>query len=73
MYITKNAIHISYITQSVKKYIQFNIIYRREMKLVPTNMGYCLLQFNASKVFLGIRLLGGNTSNFPFFNVISII
>ena len=39
--------------------INSNANYRREMKLVPTNMDYCLLQFYALKFFLGVRLHGG--------------
>ena len=31
---------------------------RRELKLVPINMDYCLLQFHALKIFLGVRLHG---------------
>ena len=49
--------------QSVKKKqntpIYFKIIYRTEMKLVPIIMDYCLLQFDALKFLLGVRLLGG--------------
>ena len=39
------------------------------MKLVPIIMDYCLLQFDASKFFLGVRLHGGSQSNFNFFNL----
>ena len=39
--------------------IYTNINYRREMKLVPIIMYYCLLQFDALKFFLGVRLHGG--------------
>ena len=39
--------------------IYFNTNYRTEMKLVPIIMDYCLLQFNALKFFLSIRLHGG--------------
>ena len=31
--------------------INTNTNYRREMKLVPINMHYCLLQFDALKLF----------------------
>ena len=56
--------------QSVKKkkkgntFINFNANYRREMKLIPINLDYCLLQFDAIKFFLGVRLYGGSLSNF---------
>ena len=49
--------------------IYFNTNYRREMKLVPIIMDYCLLQFDALKFFLGVRLHGGSLPNFNFFNV----
>ena len=50
--------------QSVKKKkkktpIYFNTNYCTEMKLVPTIMDYCLLQFDSLKFFLGVRLHGG--------------
>ena len=38
-----------------------NANYRREIKLVPINMDYCLLQIGALKVFLGVRLHGGGS------------
>ena len=31
--------------------VTFNANYRRDMKLVPVNMDYCLLQFDALKFF----------------------
>ena len=34
--------------------INYNANYHREMKLVPINMDYCLLQFDALKFFLGV-------------------
>ena len=37
----------------------FNTNYRTEMKLVPTVMGFRLLQFDALKFFLWVRLHGG--------------
>ena len=40
-------------------FIYFNANYRTEMKLVPIIMDYCLLQFDALKFFLGVRLHGG--------------
>ena len=42
--------------------IYFNTNYRTEMKLVPVIMDYCLLQFDALKSFLGVRLHGGGQS-----------
>ena len=39
------------------------------MKLVPMIMDHCLLQLDALKFFLGIRLHGGFQPNFNFFNV----
>ena len=50
--------------------IYFNTNHRTEMKLVPIIMDYCLLQFDALKFFLGVRLHGGRVSqhNFNFFN-----
>ena len=41
--------------------------YRTEMKLVPIIMDHCLLQFDALKFFLGMRLHGGSPPNFNFF------
>ena len=49
--------------------IYFNTNYRREMKLVPIIMDYCLLQFDALKFLLGVRLQGGSQPNFNYFNV----
>ena len=40
--------------------INFKTNYVREMKLVPINMGDCLLQFYALKCFFGVRLHGGS-------------
>ena len=39
--------------------IYFNTNYHTEMKLVPIIMDECLLQFNALKFFVGLRLHGG--------------
>ena len=39
-----------------KKPINFNTNYRREMKLVPINMDYCVLQIDALKTFRGLYL-----------------
>ena len=67
-----NAIHF-FIVQHDKKtkhpYFSFNINYRTEMKMVPIIMDYCLLQFDALKFFLGMRLHGDSLSNFNFFKV----
>ena len=49
--------------------IYFNANYRAETKLVPVIMDNCLLQFDASEFFLGVRLHWGSLSNFNFFNV----
>ena len=53
--------------------IYFNTNYRIEVKLVPFIMNYCLLQFDALKIFLGVRLHVGSLSNFNFFYVNSQI
>ena len=55
--------------QNKKKPIYFNAYYRTEMKLVPTIMDYCLLQYDALKFFLRVRLHGGSRPHFNFFNV----
>ena len=39
------------------------------MKLVLIIIDYCLLQFDALKFFLEVRLHGGSQPNFDFFNV----
>ena len=49
-------------------FIYFNTNYT-EMKLVPIIIDYCLLEFDALKFFLGVRLHGGSQPNFNFFNV----
>ena len=49
--------------------IYFKTNYRREMKLVLIIMDYYLLQFDALKFFLGVRLHGEYLSNLNFFNV----
>ena len=41
-----------------KKTINSNTGCRRKMKLIPINMGYCLLQSDALKFFLGVRQHG---------------
>ena len=38
-----------------------------EMKLVPIILDYCLLQFDALKYFLAVRLHDGPLPNFDFF------
>ena len=52
-----------YDAQSVKKKgtppINSVTNYRREMKLIPINMDYSLLKFDALKFFLGVPLHGG--------------
>ena len=49
--------------------IYFNTNYRTEMKLVSIIMDYYLLQFDALKFFIGIRLHEGSVPNFNFVNV----
>ena len=39
------------------------------MNLVPIIMDWCLLQYDALKIFFGVRLHGGSLPNFIFFNV----
>ena len=46
-----------------------NTNYLREMKLVPINIDYYLLQFDALKFVFGVRLHGGSLRNCNFFNV----
>ena len=49
--------------------INFNINYRREMKLISIDVNYCLLEFDALKFFLGGRLHGGLNLTLIFLNV----
>ena len=49
--------------------IYFNTNYCNGMKLVPIIIYYCVLQFDALKFFLEVRLHGGSVPNFIFFNV----
>ena len=49
--------------------INSNTKYHRGMKLIPINMDYCLLQFDAVKFFLCARLHGVSLQNLNFFNV----
>ena len=48
-----------------------NANYRREMKLIPIEVDYCLFLFDALKFFLGVHLNegGGVVRNFNIFNV----
>ena len=48
--------------------IYFNTNYSKEMKLIPINMVYCLLQFDVLYVFFGVRL-DGKSLTLIFFNV----
>ena len=50
--------------------INSNTNYRRETKLAPINMDYCLLKFDALKSYLGVRLQGGSLHNLNFFNTV---
>ena len=43
--------------------IYFNTNYRKGMKVVPIIVDYCLLQFDALNVFLGVCLLLGSLPN----------
>ena len=52
-----------------KKPFISNTNYRREMKLEPISMDYCLFQFDAIKFLLGVRLHRGSPANFNFSNV----
>ena len=75
--------HISYMysmySRSKKKQntpTNSNTNYRREMKLIPINMDYCLLQFDPLKFFLrgsstrsGGWMGVGALPNFDVFNV----
>ena len=54
-------------------HINCNTNYCREMKLIPINMVYFLLKFDALNVFLGISLHGVYLPNFNFFNLNSQI
>ena len=46
--------------------IYFNTNYRREMKLVPINKNYCLLEFDALKSFLVVSLYGMSLPKLDF-------
>ena len=47
-----------------------NTNYRRKMKLIPINMDYDLLQFDAIQFFLEVRFHGGSQSNYNFFLIL---
>ena len=49
--------------------INFNANYHREIKLVRINIDCYLVQFEALKFVLEVRLHGGSVLNFNFFNV----
>ena len=49
--------------------IYFTTYKRTEIKLVQITMDYCLLQFDALKLFLRVRLHGESLPNFNFLNV----
>ena len=68
-------LHTSTINQknNTKTFTNFNTNYCRDMKLVPINMDYCLLQFDALIFFLGVRLHRGSLPNFNFFNLCQCI
>ena len=58
--------HLCTIGQKIKKNkkehpTNSNANYRREMKLLPNNIDYCLLQFDALKFFLRVHLDGGGS------------
>ena len=64
----KNIINIESVKKK-KKTFNSNTDNRRDMKCVPINNDYCLLQFDALKFFLGVLLQGDSLPNFNFFNV----
>ena len=49
--------------------INSNTNYRREMKPIPVNVDYCLLQSDALNFFLEVRLHVESLPNFYFFKV----
>ena len=49
--------------------IYFNTNFHTETKLVPIIIDYCLLNFDALKFFLGVRLHGRSVLTFNLFNV----
>ena len=67
---SNQKLHVQSVKKRKKKekntVINSNTIYRGEMKLVSINMDYCLVQFDALKFFLEVRLHGGSQPNFSF-------
>ena len=61
--------HVQSVKKKMNTPISSNANYRREMKFVPINMNYGLLQFDALKFVLGVRLHGRSLPNFNFFSV----
>ena len=62
--------HYKYSQLIIKKHNTLNnsnTNYRSEIKLVPINMNYCIVYFDALKFSLGVRLQGGSLPNFNFF------
>ena len=49
--------------------INFNLNDRRKIKLIPINMEYYLLWFDALHFFLGVNLHGETLTKFNLFNV----
>ena len=54
------------VSQKKNTLIYFNTNYRTEMKLLPIIMDYSLLQFDALRFFLGVRLHGESLHNLFF-------
>ena len=50
-------------------FINFNTNHRREITLIQMNMGYCLLRFDALKLFSEACLHRVSLPDFNFFNV----
>ena len=49
--------------------INSNTNHRREVKLIPMNMDYSLIQFDTLKLLSKVRLYEGSLPNFNFFSV----
>ena len=62
-----NTLYIRSKKRGVDIPIYFNIYIVEKLEAII--MDYCLLQFDALKIFLGVCLLGGSLPNFNFFNV----
>ena len=62
-------VHTHLYSRSKKISIISNANYRREVKNTSIIMDYCLLQFDALKLFLGVHLHGVSIPNFNLFNV----